>query len=144
MENPRSAHALLTITTAALVHCPPCGDPARKCVWLGEKRCSNLPSHFAKNPPVGAVGRPTASRCSLWVKKCAVRMRFHLAARSVVRAFTRSLIEAEGAEARSRPGLKALLHAGDEGQHGLAPEGAIGLKCITTDCTVTRNRNAIP
>jgi hypothetical protein len=33
-------------------------------------------------------------------------------------------------EARLQPGLKALLHARDEGQHGLAPEGAIGLGVI--------------
>jgi hypothetical protein len=33
-------------------------------------------------------------------------------------------------EPRLQPGMKALLHACDERQHGLAPEGAIGLGVI--------------
>jgi hypothetical protein len=38
-------------------------------------------------------------------------------------------------EARLQPCLKALLHARDERQNGLAPEGAIGLG-ITTERVV--------
>ncbi len=40
------------------------------------------------------------------------------------------VIEAEGFEARLQPALKTLLHAGDEGENRLAPEGAIGLAVI--------------
>jgi hypothetical protein len=35
------------------------------------------------------------------------------------------VVEAEGREARLQPGLKTFLQAGDEGRHGLAPEGAV-------------------
>ncbi|KAF0211905.1 MAG: hypothetical protein FD172_1535 [Methylocystaceae bacterium] len=41
-----------------------------------------------------------------------------------------SIVEAKRSEARPQPGLKALLHACDERQNGLAPEGAIGLGVI--------------
>ena len=40
------------------------------------------------------------------------------------------IVEAKGTEARLQPGLKALLHARDKRQHGLAPEGAIGFSII--------------
>jgi len=40
------------------------------------------------------------------------------------------IVETKGSEARPQLGLKTLLHARDERQHGLAPEGAIGLSVI--------------
>jgi len=40
------------------------------------------------------------------------------------------IVEPKGTEARLQLGLKALLHARDERQNGLAPEGAIGLGVI--------------
>jgi hypothetical protein len=40
------------------------------------------------------------------------------------------IIESKGAEPRLQPGLKTLLHARDERQHVLAPEGAIGFSVI--------------
>jgi len=40
------------------------------------------------------------------------------------------VVESKRSEPRLQPGLKALLHPRDERQHGLAPEGAIGLGVI--------------
>jgi len=40
------------------------------------------------------------------------------------------IVEAKRSEPRLQPSLKTLLHARDERQHGLAPEGAIGLGVI--------------